>query len=180
MSQLSEKEASLDDLVELEAARRGIPLQKLWQSALLAILENSLRPRYLDILPPPNTYRALIVGALQAAERGNRISFPWLKTVILDTGEFATWLDEASETPAAANSRRPVRKRAPQKRVVEVVRKYLKGEKERGRSGNQKRMWEHLKEHLPNATHRQGVEAMRSLGGSKPRGRPRADSAKST
>jgi hypothetical protein len=103
--------ASLRDLVEEGAARRGEPPRTVWRLALDAIAQNILPVCLLEdaTLDTPFVYayaqtltlRGVVIDALYAVERRyfNPGQSPWATKLMLNRTHFVKWLDKAIKVP---------------------------------------------------------------------------------
>jgi len=123
---------SLRELVMDEAAARGIPREKLWEWACLAIARNELPVSLPDnvsldarVLGGGETWRNLVRSAALAAERGNDLArYQWTRAITLDPRTFRKWLDGvqgALPLPARRPSRRRKRRASRQEAALQAL-----------------------------------------------------------
>jgi hypothetical protein len=116
------EQRNLRELVEDEAARRGVAPRKLWEQVLGGIVRDALPP----ILPEgisldtqfnhggmPLTLRRVIAGRLKHIERYDPSGDGWAKTLMFDPAAFGKWLDEVQ--PFLTPNRRPYSPPKPQR-----------------------------------------------------------------
>ena len=100
------KQSNIYDLVEGEAARRGVPRLKLWEEALRALIEEKLRPLNLnlserpDAVASPTTYRGWLNDILgYTADRRfdpGRIAHTFRKIMVRHS-DFESWLRKTKQ-----------------------------------------------------------------------------------